>query len=143
MIDDSYNANPLSFARMLESASEMAGDRAGTPFVCVLGEMGELGQLAEEEHSALGRRVAAARPRLVLWKGEHGEDVEAGLRAERFAGTFFRVNSEADMFGALEGLSPEERRNGGVILFKGSRVNRLENLVAAFAAAQSEEPHAL
>ena len=143
VIDDSYNANPLSFARMLESASEMAGDRAGTPFVCVLGEMGELGQLAEEEHRALGRRVAAARPRLVLWKGEHGEDVEAGLRAERFAGTFFRVNSEADMFGALEGLSPEERRNGGVILFKGSRVNRLENLVAAFAAAQSEEPHAL
>ncbi|WP_300848002.1 Mur ligase family protein, partial [uncultured Bilophila sp.] len=35
VIDDSYNANPLSFARMLEAAAEMAGDRPDRPFVCV------------------------------------------------------------------------------------------------------------
>ena len=143
VIDDSYNANPLSFARMLESASEMAGDRAGKPFVCVLGEMGELGQLACEEHRTLGRRIAAVRPRLVLWKGAYGEEVEAGLEAERFSGTVVHVNSEADMFRALEVLSSEERRNGGVILFKGSRLNRLETLVAAFTSAQLEESNAV
>ncbi|MFR7888525.1 MAG: glutamate ligase domain-containing protein [Bilophila wadsworthia] len=41
VIDDSYNANPLSFSRMLEAAAEMAGDHADRPLVCVLGEMGD------------------------------------------------------------------------------------------------------
>ncbi len=143
VIDDSYNANPLSFARMLESASEMAGDRAGRPLVCVLGEMGELGQLASEEHRTLGRRIAAARPRLVLWKGSYDKEVEAGLEDEHFTGMFSRINAETDMFRALEVLSSGERRNGGVILFKGSRLNRLETFVSAFTNAQSEESNAL
>ena len=143
VIDDSYNANPLSFARMLESASEMAGDKVGKPFVCVLGEMGELGQVACEEHRTLGRRIAAARPRMVLWKGEYEEEVRAGLEAERFSGMFSEVSSEADMLQALERLSPEERRNGGVVLFKGSRLNRLETFVTAFLDAQSEDSNAL
>ncbi len=143
VIDDSYNANPLSFERMLESAVEMVGKRSGKLFVCVLGEMGELGQLAVEAHRALGRNVAAVGPDIVLWKGAYGEDVDAGLAAGHFAGTFSCVNSVADMFSILESCSAGYGQAGGVILFKGSRVNRLERFVTAFVTAQSEKLHAV
>ncbi|HIW78197.1 MAG TPA: UDP-N-acetylmuramoyl-tripeptide--D-alanyl-D-alanine ligase [Candidatus Bilophila faecipullorum] len=140
VIDDSYNANPLSFARMLEAAAEMAGDRPDRPFVCVLGEMGELGALAADEHRALGRRVAAARPRAVFWKGGHGDDVAQGLEAERYAGLFSPVASAEDFLHGFASCTAEE---GGVILFKGSRANKLEKLVEAFVAAQTGDAHAV
>ena len=44
IVDDTYNANPLSMARMLDAAAESAQKR---PFVVVLGEMRELGSVAD------------------------------------------------------------------------------------------------
>ena len=140
IIDDSYNANPLSFARMLEAASEMTGDRAGKPLICVLGEMGELGSLADDEHKKLGRLIAGIKPRLVFWKGGHMKDIAAGLQAERFAGTLLSVESPEDLF---KGLREAGLADGGVILFKGSRSNRLETLVTAFSEAQGGAAHAV
>lgn len=140
VIDDSYNANPLSFARMLEAAAEMAGDRPDRPLVCVLGEMGELGALSEDEHRVLGRRVAAAKPRAVFWKGGHRDDVAQGLEAERYGGVFCPVASAEDF---LHGFASCTAKEGGVILFKGSRSNKLEKLVEAFEAAQAGDAHAV
>ena len=139
VIDDSYNANPLSFSRMLDAAAEMAGDRSDRPLVCVLGEMGELGSLAEDEHRSLGRHVAELKPRLVCWKGGYRDDFEAGLKAGRYNGVFCPVASAEDM---LKGLAACEL-GGGVILFKGSRSNKLETLVNAFNASQAGESHAV
>ncbi len=125
VIDDSYNANPLSAARMLEAASATA---AGRPLVCVLGEMLELGTLAAREHELLGRRTAEAGACAVFWKGGHGEDVARGLSRAGFAGLFRPVTQAADV---QEGLKACGLR-GGVMLFKGSRGNRLEELAEAF-----------
>ena len=141
VIDDSYNANPLSFARMLDAAAEMAGDRSDRPLVCVLGEMGELGALSEYDHRALGRRVAGVKPRLVCWKGGHGDAFEAGLKAERYNGVFCPVKTPEDMLKSLAAC--DLGGADGVILFKGSRSNKLETLVNAFNAAQAGEPHAV
>ena len=141
LIDDSYNANPLSFSRMLEAAAEMAGDHADRPLVCVLGEMGELGSLSEDEHRNLGRLVADIKPRLVCWKGGHLEEFEDGLHAGRYGGAFCPVTSAEDMFKGLAAC--DLGSGGGVILFKGSRSNKLETLVSAFTEAQAGEPHAV
>ena len=141
IIDDSYNANPLSFSRMLEAAAEMAGDHADRPLVCVLGEMGELGSLSEDEHRNLGRLVADIKPRLVCWKGGHLEEFEDGLHAGRYGGAFCQVTSAEDMFKGLAAC--DLGSGGGVILFKGSRSNKLETLVSAFTEAQAGEPHAV
>ena len=141
IIDDSYNANPLSFSRMLEAAAEMAGDHADRPLVCVLGEMGELGSLSEDEHRNLGRLVADIKPRLVCWKGGHLEEFEDGLHAGRYGGAFCPVTSAEDMFKGLAAC--DLGSGGGVILFKGSRSNKLETLVSAFTEAQAGEPHAV
>lgn len=137
VIDDTYNANPLSAARMVDAAAEMAD---GGSLVYVLGEMLELGTVAEAEHEKLGRHVAATSAAAVLWKGGCGDAVAAGLAAGKYNGTFATVTDAGaflDRFGAL-GL------DGGVVLFKGSRGNRLEQLVAALTASLApEETHAL
>ena len=126
LVDDSYNANPLSCQRMLESAAELA---AGLPFICVFGEMLELGSIAASEHEALGQRMAAAKVRHVYWKGGHGEAVARGLEKGKFSGVFKTVSS---IDGVLEGLKADNIHEG-VILFKGSRGNHLESMVEAFA----------
>jgi UDP-N-acetylmuramoyl-tripeptide--D-alanyl-D-alanine ligase len=134
IIDDSYNANPLSCRRMLEAAVEMA---QGSPLVCVMGEMGELGEVAEVEHELLGRSLAAAFPKAVFWKGGHREAVRSGLKREQYFGEFIPVDSPEDFCRAFEGL----HLLGGIILFKGSRFNRLEEFAKAFE--NRERMHAL
>jgi UDP-N-acetylmuramoyl-tripeptide--D-alanyl-D-alanine ligase len=134
IIDDSYNANPLSCRRMLEAAVETA---QGSPFVCVMGEMGELGKIAEEEHAQLGRFLAAALPRAIFWKGGHREAVRAGLEREHYAGEFIPVDGPEEFCSTFDSL----HLSGGVILFKGSRMNRLEEFIKAFE--NRERTHAL
>ncbi|MCL1985464.1 MAG: Mur ligase family protein, partial [Betaproteobacteria bacterium] len=125
VIDDSYNANPLSCRRMLEAAVETA---QGSPLVCVMGEMGELGEVAEAEHEQLGRVLAAAFPEAIFWKGGYREAVLNGLEREQYAGAFIPVDSPEEFCRAFERLDC----SGGLVLFKGSRFNRLEEFVAAF-----------
>ena len=125
IIDDSYNANPLSCRRMLEAALETA---QGSPLVCVMGEMGELGEVAEAEHEQLGRLLAMAFPKAVFWKGGYREAVLSGLKRGHYFGDFFPVDSPEEFCRAFERLN----LSGGVILFKGSRVNCLEKFVNTF-----------
>jgi UDP-N-acetylmuramoyl-tripeptide--D-alanyl-D-alanine ligase len=110
---------------MLEAAVETA---QGGPLVCVMGEMGELGDVAEEEHEQLGRLLAAALPRAVFFFFFHREAVCGGLEREHYLGKFFPVDGTEDFCRALESLN----LSGGVVLFKGSRSNRLEEFVTVF-----------
>lgn len=138
VVDDSYNANPLSTARMIESAADLAVfPPAGIdgPLVCVLGEMLELGELAEPEHEALGEHVARSGARLVVWKGNQGQAVRRGLERAAFAGVFVEAADAAALPAALDAHGFE----GGVILFKGSRGNRLEEFVARLVSGTENQ----
>ena len=127
LIDDSYNANPLSMARMIENAAELvpssANDRAS--LVCVLGEMLELGDLADEEHEQLGQVLAQNGADLVLWKGGQGACVRQGLENAHFEGAFLECSSSEDIVAQLQ----KHDINRGVVLIKGSRSNKLEECV--------------
>lgn len=139
LIDDSYNSNPLSAARMLESAGEMARD-GKAPLFLAMGEMLELGGAAESAHRDLGRQMAAAGAKVVIWKGrnaEAGEAVRAGLADGAFDGLFREVSGLEEFIEAMrlfDGfISPDEKgRPKGVILFKASRGLRLELWAEAF-----------
>lgn len=130
VIDDTYNANPLSSGRMIEAAAELAHDR---DFLCVMGEMLELGDAAEHEHRELGRALASSGSRAVFWVGGHAADVEEGLKDEHFGGFFAALAGPEDFLPALERWE-QGRRPGrsGLALFKGSRGNRLERFVKLF-----------
>ena len=129
LIDDTYNANPLSMRRMLDAAAERA---AGRLFVPVLGEMLELGSQAAEEHEALGRHLADLKPAAIFWKGGHGEDIRAGLTRGGYTGPWFEVYDAAAFASEWAQLAQGAfagNKTGGVMLFKGSRGNRLECLL--------------
>src|SRR5262249_1750733 len=65
LLDDSYNANPDSARAALASLAEIAAPEKRRT-IAVLGEMKELGPLAEEEHKKLGPAIAKAGVRLAI-----------------------------------------------------------------------------
>lgn len=137
IIDDTYNANPLSMTRMLDAAAELASGE-GTCLVAVLGEMRELGELAVREHERLGRHLAEVRPAAVFWKGGQADAVRAGLEQGGYAGLFCTPADAGDFCARLRetaGGTP----HGGLVLFKGSRSNALEEWLSALQAATAEQ----
>ncbi len=134
IIDDTYNANPLSMKCMVEAVVEM---KVGTPsaknsnLTFVLGEMLELGSEAEKAHQDLGRLLATTEASAIYWKGGNAEAVASGLRHAGYGGHFAVVEDAAH---CLE-LMAEHGMPHGHILFKGSRGNRLERFREAFEEA--------
>ena len=70
LLDDSYNANPASVARALETASVLSG---GGRLISVLGDMAELGPLAESAHREVGRKIATGGVDLFVGVGAADE----------------------------------------------------------------------
>lgn len=103
VIDDSYNANPLSMHRMLAAAAELA-EETGSEIFLVLGEMFELGPEAAGAHASLGVEIASIAPKVVFWKGEHGDAVLSGLRSSGWHGPFIRIDGTRDFLAALSAL---------------------------------------
>jgi UDP-N-acetylmuramoyl-tripeptide--D-alanyl-D-alanine ligase len=120
IIDDSYNANPDSVRAGLDVLARAAG-----PKWLVFGDMAELGGHAEASHADVG---AYAR--------EHGVErlFAVGSLTPRTVESFGRG---AEWFADAEALLARlgaELAPGVTVLVKGSRVNRLERVVAALAA---------
>ncbi len=112
VVDDSYNANPLSCERTLSAVAELS---AGMPLVLVMGEMGELGEAAGEYHRELGRQMAEAQ-------------IRDGLSLEDWPGEVIPLSTPETFKEQFRALDLRK----GVILFKGSRVNKLETMVEVF-----------
>lgn len=127
VIDDTYNANPLSTARMIESARELA---KGQDFILMLGEMGELGELSEQEHTELGGIIAENNPMAVYFKGSAARFIEKGLAKKNYAGIFKLVESPEQFISDIKNLPLRQEKH--FIVFKGSRFNHLEEYVKAF-----------
>jgi UDP-N-acetylmuramoyl-tripeptide--D-alanyl-D-alanine ligase len=120
LIDDSYNANPTSTLAALEVMRAAPGRRW-----MVLGDMAELGEQAAVSHREIGR---AAREYGIERLFAFG--ALAALAADSFGG--------GESFTDLEDLQrvlAAELQPDVCLLVKGSRVNRLERLVAGLGAA--------
>lgn len=129
VVDDSYNANPMSMRASLASLREMAGDRR---IVAVLGEMRELGDFSAAEHDALGDEVAKLGVRLLISCG--GEMDRAAARAEAAGVEVARAKDAADA-----GKLAIARVSGkDVVLVKASRGVRAERVVEALVADRSK-----
>jgi UDP-N-acetylmuramoyl-tripeptide--D-alanyl-D-alanine ligase len=107
LLNDCYNANPLSMRAALANLAERAGERRR---VAVLGEMAELGPGAAAFHREVGRQAA-----------ELGVEVIAvGPLARDYGGRYVADAQEAAAI-VVEVLEP-----GDVVLVKGSRSVGLE-----------------
>jgi UDP-N-acetylmuramoyl-tripeptide--D-alanyl-D-alanine ligase len=124
IVDDSYNANPLSMIRAVATARVLAG---GRPLVLVLGDMKELGDKARAAHERLGKALRSAAPAVVLFQGEFAADVGRTFGLNGSAGRFSAVAGPEETAEVLRGLGLP----AGVVLVKGSRSCRMERHTAA------------
>jgi len=129
IIDDTYNAGPASTIAALNLLEELEGRR-----IAVLGDMLELGAYEEEGHRKVGRRVVDVVANLVT-VGERGriigeEAMTCGMAREDV--TMAEGNREAiNILHQL--LAP-----GDIVLVKGSRGMKMEEIVAALAMTDDQ-----
>ena len=117
LIEDCYNANPQSVRAALDVLRQSApADRR----VAFLGDMLELGELAQGQHESLGRDVGAVVSRLAL-VGPLGEFTAAGAKAAGLA-QILRFETSVEAREALFDII----RPGDTILVKGSRAMAME-----------------
>lgn len=122
VLDDCYNANPVSAVAAVRTLRELAG--AGRAFA-VLGDMRELGAFEVEGHREVGRAAAAARVDGLVAFGPRSVElaaaaVEAGVPADHVLVTAEPEEALAWLRGRL--------REGDLVLFKASRGTRLERV---------------
>lgn len=121
IIDDTYNANPLSMRRSIETARCLAKDR---PLVVVLGDMRELGSDAADRHEELGKLLAETAPAATFWRGSHAGDVERG------GAKVIALDDDSTFLGHWAALGLTD----GVVLFKGSRSMKMEKFARALTS---------
>lgn len=141
LIDDSYNASPLSMISALESLAEY-GDENATPDasldankgrrVAILGDMLELGDSAVERHQALAPLIEASGISILITVGALMEHLNAAIASTNI--TAIHVH-DAD---AAIALLPSLLEHNDVILVKGSNGIRLSKLIHALKSSCSE-----
>jgi UDP-N-acetylmuramoyl-tripeptide--D-alanyl-D-alanine ligase len=139
LIDDCYNANPMSMRAAIDDLAETAPARR----VAVLGDMLELGPDAPRLHREIGEYASARGVGLLVTVGPLAAQMSATFAGE--------VRSVPDAAAAAE-LVAGLLREGDTVLVKGSRGVGLERVVASLGAggehraadaqAQQERPGA-
>ena len=128
LLNDSYNANPLSMEAALIALDDLA---VGGRRMAVIGDMLELGPDAAELHQLIGQKAAGHLDYLVAM-GAHAADVIAGATEAGMAPEQLRlVVDHASAAAALV----QWYRAGDRILLKGSRGMRLEKVAVDLLAA--------
>ena len=117
VIDDTYNANAAS----LKAGLDVLASCAGKPWL-VLGAFGELGPESPKMHEEIGELIKASGVTRLL---AVGADSKNTVRAFGTGATFF--DTQQDLIDALK----QELKGDETILIKGSRAQRMENVVAA------------
>jgi len=126
VIDDSYNASPVSVAAALEFLGESPLG-PGRARYAVLGDMLELGPDEERLHREVGTLAAGVADALVA-VGERGRWIAEGARAAGLR----RVTTARDPDEALMAVERDLAPGvGDLLLVKGSRGIELDRLVAA------------
>ncbi len=123
VIDDTYNASPLSVRAACEILENW--DRPGRR-ILVLGDMLELGQQSKSLHREIGGAVAAAGIDHLLVHGHEATEVVAGARA---AGMDVWRLGECEDYDALLTVLDCWLEPGDVVLVKGSRGMHMERVI--------------
>ena len=123
LVNDSYNANPLSMVAALQDLAERAG---GARKIAVLGDMAELGEEAPRFHREIGEAAARARIAVLIAVGELARGYIEGVADA--ADVHWAPTADA-----AEQVLRELLRPGDYVLVKGSRAVGLEAVADALA----------
>ena len=123
ILDDTYNANPASMRAALESLAARPGKGRR---LAALGGMLELGDTAAKLHYDIGKAAAQCGVDRLYARGPHACDMIEGARQAGLAHAEI-LEEHAAIAGALY----EEARPGDVLLVKGSRGMRMDEVIKA------------
>ncbi len=127
VINDAYNASPLSMAAAIRSFAAATSGRQ----VLLLGEMRELGAAAAGFHHDIGCTVAASGCAVLVGVGQGGAWIADAAREHGFAGA---IHTTADTTTAGHLLS-DLLQPGDALLLKASRGVALERALALWQEA--------
>lgn len=128
VIDDAYNASPVSMKAGLSVLAEMEGTRR----IAVLADMLELGEKSAEYHAEVGAYLAKLPIETVFLYGERAKAIGAGVCSALKAGDQApEIHCFTD-FSELEAAVAQAAIPGTVFLFKGSNSMGLSKLVDRF-----------
>jgi UDP-N-acetylmuramoyl-tripeptide--D-alanyl-D-alanine ligase len=122
LVNDCYNANPVSMRAALDHLGTLAGERR----IAVLGEMAELGPDASDFHREIGAHARGAGVDLLVGVGEPARDYDPDelVGAPEEAAELLAAQLEA----------------GDVVLVKGSRSAGLEAVAEALSLLMEAAP---
>ena len=122
LIVDAYNANPTSMAAALDNFSNVSTEQK----VALLGDMLELGSESLSEHVTAIRSACSRGLSMICFVGKEFQAASAEVPADMLANARFFATS--DELAAFLGENP---LSGAVVLIKGSRGTRMENVIPA------------
>ena len=130
VIDDCYNANPMSMKASLHVLGEIPG---GT--CAILGDMGELGETEKELHREVGLDAAELSVNRYLLVGNLAKEIAEGIRGK---------NPDADVrhFGTVDELIPALPsliRPDDTVLVKASHFMQFERITEALLSDKEED----
>ena len=130
IIDDCYNANPVSMKASLEVLQDGAGRR-----VAVLGDMGELGADERALHADVGTFAAGLDIDAIYCAGPLCRALHDAARDAGFKGDLRHFDSRDEMMDALPALLSR----GDTILVKASHFMQFPAIVAHLTNLRGEE----
>jgi UDP-N-acetylmuramoyl-tripeptide--D-alanyl-D-alanine ligase len=128
-LDDSYNANPDSMKAALRTLVELEAEGKR---IAVLGEMRELGAESERGHREVGETAATLGVNHLITIGDAAELIGEGARTAGMD----KVSSVQSTSQAAK-LLGEMAEPGDLVLIKGSRAARTEEVIEQFGSQNS------
>ncbi|MCJ7656260.1 MAG: UDP-N-acetylmuramoyl-tripeptide--D-alanyl-D-alanine ligase [Candidatus Atribacteria bacterium] len=125
ILNDSYNASPLSVKSALETLAEAAQNNRK---IAILGDMLELGEKADFYHREIGKEAVKLSINILITIGQGGKIIaqsskEEGMAKERVFS--FEKNEKINLAKKLLSLT----KPGDFILLKGSREMKMEEIL--------------
>ncbi|MEW6623139.1 MAG: UDP-N-acetylmuramoyl-tripeptide--D-alanyl-D-alanine ligase [Bacillota bacterium] len=122
VINDTYNANPISTSASLDILSRAEGNRK----IAVLGDMYELGNFEEQGHRLVGENVVKSKIDMLVTVGKLASIIAEGAKDAGMARD--RIHVFYDKADVIEFLKNNVSK-GDCLLVKGSRAARMEDIV--------------
>jgi UDP-N-acetylmuramoyl-tripeptide--D-alanyl-D-alanine ligase len=133
LLNDVYNANPISMQASLAVLKERAGENKT---LAILGEMYELGTLAESGHREVGETLAKLGINELITVGKLAEEIAEGARIAGYAEEHIKVTSTRDE-AVTQAKDLLNRFGPGTwVLIKGSRGMKMEEITKQLEQAE-------
>ena len=136
VINDSYNANPDSMRAALQTLAVIGEHRRTW---AVLGEMAELGDLAQPAHDQIGRLVVRLGVDRLIVVGQNARALHLGAHLE---GSWGGESEIVDDVSAALAVLRTDVEPGDVVLIKASRSVGLDRVAAGLLTAAEAAPRA-